>query len=224
MRPRAVLFDFDGVLVDSMPLHLVAWADAVRKLFGVPLNNPLRLAGHATRTIAHILATEHGKPAWASALVALKEERLLGLEAMIRPLPGALEACRHLRETRIPFGIASNSTRSFIQKVLAAPGMLGLTSDAVVTIDDVRKGKPDPEIYREGARRLGVIPGERGQVLIFEDSREGLAAARAAGMLAIGVATTLPAAELLAAGAQDVCQDLAQALQAGWLATLPEPS
>ncbi len=217
-KPRAVILDFDGVIVRSLDLHLAGWVAAVDRVFGVRLDDPKALTGHATRTIASILARRFGDPSSAQALVAVKrawlEERLEELPVV----PGAREMFATLSALAIPHGVASNSSGLFVRGALSR---LGLAVTVVICGDEVPKGKPDPGIFRECARRLGVPPEERAAVLVFEDSAHGITAAAAAGMIPIGVTTEQPGEKLRGAGARALCQDLADALAQGWLENVP---
>ena len=109
-KPRAVILDFDGVVARSLELHLEAWAAAVQQIFRTTLEDPRSLTGHATRTIANILAKRYGDPSSAQALVSVKRA---WLEEHLGELPlveGAREMVAALSALAIPHGIASNST------------------------------------------------------------------------------------------------------------------
>ncbi len=217
-KPRAVILDFDGVVVRSLDLHLEAWAAAVERIFGTKLEDPRSLTGHATRTIANILAKRYGDPSSAQALVACKRGWLEEHMGKLPLVDGAREMLGTLAALAIPHGIASNSTGAFVRGALSR-----LSLDVPVTVcgDEVPKGKPDPGIFRECARRIGVPSEDRGHVLVFEDSAHGIKAAVTAGMIAIGVTTERPAETLLAAGAKTTCTDLGDALRRGWLDAMP---
>lgn len=221
---KAVILDFDGVVVDSLGAHLEAWAEAVRLVFQTEVKEPERLAGHATRTIAHILAKEYGAPDRAAALARAKR---LALEARFATLPlvrGARELIAELARRGLPHGIASNSAKEFVEPALAS---LGLKVPVVVTGGDQKRGKPHPDLFWECGNLLGIDPRDRPRVLVFEDSFHGLKAACAAKMIAIGVATEHTEAELQDEGAVAACQDLADAMKRGYLEdaywTLNEP-
>jgi HAD superfamily hydrolase (TIGR01509 family) len=219
-KPRAVILDFDGVIVRSLDLHLDAWAAAVEQVFRAPLDEPKSLTGHATRTIANILAKRYGDPSSAQALVAVKR---LWLEERLDTLPlvaGARELFAELKSLSLSHGVASNSTGRFVRTALSR---LGLEAPVVICGDEVAKGKPDPALFRECGSRLGVLPEDRARVLVFEDSAHGVKAVIAAGMIPIGVTTEQTEAKLRDAGAVAVCKDLADALARGWLERLPIP-
>lgn len=217
-KPRAVILDFDGVLVLSLDLHLQAWAHAVDAVFKVRLEDPRSLTGHATRTIANILCKRYGDPTQAQALVEIKRRWLDERLETLPLVPGTRELVSTLGALGISHGVASNSSGRFVRGALQR---LGLAVSVVVCGEDVPKGKPDPGIFWECANRLGVDPAERARVLVFEDSAHGIKAAVAAGMIPIGVTTEQSAAKLEDAGARVTCRDLAEALRNGWLETLP---
>jgi HAD superfamily hydrolase (TIGR01509 family) len=123
-----------------------------------------------------------------------------------------------LAARRLPFGIASNSRKAFVAGALAS---LGVNVPVVTCGDEVRRGKPAPDLFWDCANRLGVAVHDRPRTVVFEDSPHGLKAAVAAGMLPIGVTSAVPADELLAAGAVAICMDLGDALNLGWLDQLP---
>lgn len=217
-KPRAVILDFDGVVALSLDLHLAAWAAAVETVFRKPLEDPRSLTGHATRTIANILAKRYGDPSSAQALVAVKRGWLEDHMTELPLVDGAREMLASLRALTIPHGIASNSTGRFVRGAL---DRLGLPVPVVVCGDEVPKGKPDPGIFLECARRIGVDSAEHAQVMVFEDSAHGIKAAVAARMFPIGVTTEQSSARLLDAGARAHCRNLAEALANGWLEKLP---
>ena len=218
MRPKAIILDFDGVVVDSLPVHLAAWSAAVQAVFGRPLADPATLKGHATRTIAHMLCRRVGDVGQVGALIHAKESFIQENLDRIELLPGTRAFITLLAACGLPHGIASNSPRPFVTSLLARTG---LVVPALVTGSDVSRGKPQPDIFWECANRLGLTPHDRSAVAVFEDSVHGLAAAQAAGMIPIGVATEQTPAVLLSAGARLACANLGEALAAGWIENLP---
>lgn len=218
MRPRAVLLDFDGVVVASLPVHLRAWSEAAAQVFGRPLESPETLAGHATRTIAGIVAKKLGDPSLAATLVRVKEELLAQKFGDVPLVNGARAFIESLGQLGIPHGIASNSPGAFVRGVVAAAG---LEVRDIICGDEVSRGKPHPDIFWQLANRLRIDPTERPSVAVFEDSAHGLKAARSAGMVPLGVATERSPRVLLDAGAVAVCRDLADAMSRRWLEALP---
>lgn len=180
-RPRAVLWDMDGTLVDSEPLWGAALGEVATEL-GRPLTPEVReaITGTDDRTTMRLLADHTGTDATEDELEALRERivaRVAGLlEAEVPVLEGALEALHGLRATGVPLALVTSSPRRVAEISLAALGPDRF--DAVVTAEDVAQRKPDPEPYLLGARMLGVDPV---QCWAVEDSPSGALAAERAG-------------------------------------------
>jgi HAD superfamily hydrolase (TIGR01509 family) len=182
--PDAVLFDQDGVLVDSEG----AW-DAARR--AVVAANGGRWKDEATRAMMGMSAPEWSRYLRDELGVSLEPSeisdrvvaRLLAGYANELPLlPGAVEAVRRIA-ARWPVGLASSANREVIDAVLAASGLAEVFG-ATVSGEEVARGKPAPDIYLEAARRLGVDPTRSAAV---EDSTNGLRSAAAAGMLVVAL-------------------------------------
>jgi HAD superfamily hydrolase (TIGR01509 family) len=182
--PEAVLFDQDGVLVDSEG----AW-DAARRAIVA------ETGGHwkdgATRAKMGMSAPEWSRYLRDELGVALEPEEisgrvvarlLAGYERSLPLLPGAVEAVRRIA-AGWPVGLASSANREVIDAVLAASGLAGVFG-ATVSGEEVARGKPAPDIYLEAARRLRVNPERSAAV---EDSTNGLRSAAAAGMLVVAL-------------------------------------
>ena len=151
----------------------------------------------AEEAVALIVAGVDG--AEARRLAALKREHYTRLARRgLIAVAGATSFVEVLARACVPRAVATSASRRELEHVL---GALGLTAhiDAAVTAEDVRRGKPDPEVYLKAAERLGVDPAA---CLVFEDAIVGVHGARAAGMRVIGVTTAHTADELLAAGAE----------------------
>ena len=220
MKPRAVLLDFDGVVVDSLPTHLAAWVAATETVFKRPLTDADSLRGRGTSAIAGIIAKRLGDPSLASSLTSVKQAWLAQNIASVPLLPGAAPLVAELARLAIPHGIASNSPGAFVRGVLAANG---LRIADVIAGDEVARGKPHPAIFWQLANRLGLRPEERCQALVFEDSEHGVRAAKKAGMIPIGVLSSISRERLTAAGAAAVCENLGEALARGWLVSFSAP-
>jgi beta-phosphoglucomutase-like phosphatase (HAD superfamily) len=197
--PRAVVFDLDGVLVDSGAHHRDAWRAMCRDCGVSPPPDFWRLTigRPAEDAVALLVAGIDG--AEARRLADLKREHYARLSRRgVMAVAGAGPFVGTLVRERVPRAVATSASRRDTERVLEA---LGLTAqiDAAVTADDVRRGKPDPEVYLKAAERLGVDPRA---CLVFEDAIVGVHGARAAGMRVIGVTTAHTADELLAAGAE----------------------
>src|ERR1019366_2569310 len=176
---EAILFDLDGVLVDSTPCVTRVWATWARE-HGLDPDYVVHVA-HGQRTIETVRTV-------APYLDAQQETN--GLEQMeltdtegLRVLPGAKGLLDALPPDR--YTIVTSGTRRLATKRLQVVGLPAPTT--MITADDVTKGKPDPEPYLAGARVLGFLPG---QCIVFEDAPSGILAARSAGMTSIALVTT----------------------------------
>jgi len=218
MRIKGVIFDFDGVIVDSMALHLWAWDRASLKLYGKKIDDPTRLAGRSTDAIASILAGEQAQPSTASELAEAKRDELRASSAPAPLFPGVSECFAFLRQSGLPFGIASNAPHKFIEATLRD---FHLNVDVVMGIEDSVRPKPFPDPFLLCAKHLGIHHDDHKSVIVFEDSRHGLGAAVKAGMIAIGVTTQHPAHELKESGAVLTCSHLRDALDRGFFSNLP---
>jgi beta-phosphoglucomutase family hydrolase len=182
--PRALIFDCDGTLAHTMPLHWRAWSRTTRR-HGIEFSEDrfYSLGGVPARHILKMLVTEQARPELDPlALAHEKEQAYLELLGEVGPIASVVEIARAHRG-RIPMGVATGGVRAHIPKVLAHLGILDWF-DTVVTSEDVIRQKPEPDIFLEAARRLGVPADEcRG----FEDTDLGMQAIRSAGMDAVDV-------------------------------------
>jgi HAD superfamily hydrolase (TIGR01509 family) len=183
MRPAAVLFDNDGLTLDTEPI----WTRAEEVLFaryGVAftMDHKRYLLGSAP-AVAAVKLEEilgHPGPALTEELYALT---IAAFSGGVEPMPGALELIAALREAGIPIGLVSNSTRAFVDAALAAAELDGAFAVTVVG-EEVAEPKPAPDTYLAAAAALGVDPAG---CVVLEDSPTGVHAGRAAGMYTIGV-------------------------------------
>jgi beta-phosphoglucomutase len=181
-----VLWDLDGTLVDSAGHHWVAWRDTLAAE-GRPVQ-PDDFASTFGKRNDEILRQLFGAAIpvdWIEQVSEAKERayRRLLREKGIAPLPGALDWLSRLQEAGWKQALASSAPRPNIDAVFEALS-LARYLDAVVSADEVGRGKPDPAIFLEAARRLGCTPG---RCVVVEDAPAGLEAARRAGMPAIGI-------------------------------------
>lgn len=184
-RPAAVVFDNDGLFLDTED----AWTRGEERLFAAhggtfTAEHKRDLIGSSHLIAAGLLERMLGQPGEGLALMA-ELDALVMDEALrdVAPRPGAVELVAALRENGIPVGLASNSPRHFIDRVLATSGTTG-SFDVVCSAHEVAAPKPAPDVYLEAARALGVRPEE---CVALEDSPTGVKAAAAAGMFVIGV-------------------------------------
>ncbi|HUO79429.1 MAG TPA: HAD family phosphatase [Steroidobacteraceae bacterium] len=178
---RALLFDLDGTLVDT-ETHTDEAIGVVVARYGVHgfALPPAETRGRTWAHVAQAIRAQAPIDAPAAALAAELLEYWDAATARVRPIPGAPEALRAAAERGLKLAVVSSSPRAVIARLLGRLGVAGLVApEARIGGDDVRRGKPDPEGFLRAARALGVGPHE---ALVFEDSRAGLEAARAAGM------------------------------------------
>ncbi len=213
VKPAGVIYDFDGVVVDSLAVHLAAWRDSYSKLFNTELGETAGLAGRSTSAIAEILSQRAGQPLKASALAELKRQTLREARYSIPPIAGALEAFAWLKRESIPFGIASNAPRAFINHTLQD---LGVIVNHIFGLDDVPRPKPAPDVFLLCARSIGIHFLDHSRTIVFEDSVHGLKAAVLAGMHPIGITTQNSDKELLEGGAIKTCRNITEAFEHGW--------
>jgi beta-phosphoglucomutase-like phosphatase (HAD superfamily) len=181
--PQGIIFDCDGTLADTMPLHWRAWqVIAARHRFHLPQARFYALGGVPSRDILKMLRTEQGVPLDPLAVALEKEAEYLALIARVEPINTVVGVARE-HYGRIPLAVASSGTRRIIEQVLDHLDIRNLFQ-AVVTSEDVVNQKPAPDIFLEAARRIGVPPEF---CRAYEDTDLGMQAIRAAGMEAVDV-------------------------------------
>ena len=180
---KAYLFDCDGTIADSMPLHFVAWSRVLSEWnceFGEDLF--YTWGGMAVATIIATLNEKHGLRMPIEDVARRKEEFYLEILPQLKAVPEVLE---HIEAShgRIPLAVVSGSTRD---SVTASLEMLKILDkfDTLVCAGDYHKSKPDPEAFLIAAARLGIAPES---CLVFEDTDMGIQAATAAGMASVRV-------------------------------------
>jgi beta-phosphoglucomutase family hydrolase len=183
MTPQGLIFDCDGTLVDTMPLHWRAWQTIARRYrFAFSEDRFYALGGVPSRDIAKTLGREQGLALDALAIAEEKAAEYLALVDQIKPIDAILGiALEH--HGRIPMAVATGGSRYVTHRVLERLNLLRLF-DAVVTNEDIVNQKPAPDIFLEAARRLGVPPQF---CRAYEDTDLGMQAIRAAGMEAVDV-------------------------------------
>lgn len=204
MAMRAAIFDFDGVIVDSEPLHFRALHASLLPE-GVRIKEEEYYAGylaHDDRTAIRLALEAHGVsplPSRVDAIARLKAQRFGDLAPDIHVFPGAEMLVRSLA-AQVPLAIASGALHREIDTILEGVGLRDAFL-AIVGADDVGRRKPDPEPYLTAMSRLsGRAPGlSPAECLAIEDSAPGIASARAAGMKVVGVAHSYPPEKLRSA-------------------------
>jgi HAD superfamily hydrolase (TIGR01509 family) len=184
---KAYLFDCDGTIADSMPLHYVAWSRALAER-GCEFSEELFYAwsGMSVAEIICTLNEQCGLCMPVADVAQRKEELYFENLPQLKAVPEVLE---HIEASygRIPFAVVSGSTRESVTASLTALHLLD-KFETLVCAGDYMKSKPDPEPFLIAARRLGVAPRE---CLVFEDADMGIEAATAAGMASVKVAKNL---------------------------------
>jgi HAD superfamily hydrolase (TIGR01509 family) len=185
-----VLFDWDGVIIDSSSQHERAWELlAAEERFTLPEGHFKAGFGKKNEVIIPALGWALD-PSEINRLSFRKEEiyrELVSFEGLVI-LPGAAELLGSLRDAGIPRALGSSTPRENLDALFAVSGLDSLF-DAVVCGSDVSRGKPDPEVFLKGAGFLGLPPG---RCVVVEDAFAGIEAARSGGMKVVGVATTNP--------------------------------
>jgi len=201
---NGVIFDMDGVIINSHPIHRRAWKRFLDTL-GVNVTAEelefVTQGGKREDILRHFLGplsdeqvVEYGHR---------KEEAFREEALEIDPMPGLSRFLDQLEKAKLAVGLASCGSSVRIRYVLERLNWTGRFK-VIVTGDDVKRGKPDPTIFRKAASDMGVVCGE---ALVFEDAAPGVKAAVSAGMKAIGVASNGGTKLLLAAGASRVVPD-----------------
>jgi HAD superfamily hydrolase (TIGR01509 family) len=182
MKRCGVLFDLDGVLLDSEGLYTIFW-EQIDKEYPTGID---QFASYIKGShLARIMGYFDNEEVRRDILNKLNDyERNMLYEFF----PGALEFVRHLREAGIPMAIVTSSDRKKMLSLYRQYPEFPTLFDQIITGDMVSKAKPDPDCFLLGARLLGV---DISDCIVFEDSRNGLLAGRASGARVIGVATTL---------------------------------
>ncbi len=191
---KGYIFDLDGTLVESMPLHYRAWREALRR-HGAPVEvfgwqEFLDHGGMAARDIVQELNEQYGLKMEPDSTADEKRNLYACYleEDGLNVIPETVQLVRNLRERGIPYAIGTGSAIPGARATLCAARIEELFS-IIVTPEDVVHGKPAPDIFLLAAQRMGVPPQE---CVVFEDAEPGLQAARAAGMECVRVGTPMP--------------------------------
>ncbi|HEX9047226.1 MAG TPA: HAD-IA family hydrolase [Verrucomicrobiae bacterium] len=184
-HPQGLIFDCDGTLADTMPLHWRAWQMVTqRHNLHFPEDRFYSLGGVPSRDILKMLSVEQGRSLDHIAVAHEKEEAYLPLMSEVGPIHEVVEIAR-ANHGKIPMAVASGGTQAIITQVLEHLNIRHFFA-AVVTSEMVKKQKPAPDIFLEAARRIGVDPK---LCRAYEDTDLGLQAIRSAGMEAVDVRT-----------------------------------
>ena len=179
----AYLFDCDGTIADSMPLHYIAWKKALAE-WNCTFDEQLfyALGGTPVAEIVSLLNKKQGLSMPVESVSARKENFYMELLPQLQAVPEVVE---HIdaQHGRIPFAVVSGSTRESVTASLDSLKLLD-RFDTMVCAGDYKKSKPDPECFLLAASKLGVAPES---CLVFEDTDMGIQAATAAGMASVKI-------------------------------------
>lgn len=206
---RAIIFDFNGVLVDDEPIHL-AMFQRVLKEEGIPLDEKeyyARYLGMDDRGCFRAVYERHGRKLDKSSLAdKIRRKAVYYREAIkkgVAVFPGVVEIVPQLA-SRFPLAIASGALRSEIELILGSIGLRNFFQ-VIVSAEDIDEGKPNPEIFIKALRLLNRLKAKTtiqpSESLVVEDSKEGILAAHRAGIKCLAVANSHPAEELTGAKA-----------------------
>lgn len=213
--PAALIFDIDGTLLQSDPLHEAVFRDLFAE-YGLTLGEgdyARHILGRQNLQTFTRFLPDHD----AAALDQEKEARFRArLGTSVPPTPGLYELLDFAEAQGWHLAVVTNAMRANADAMLAAIGLTG-RFPVVVTEGDAPRAKPAPDPYLLAAARIGADPA---RTLVFEDSTPGIAAAHAAGLFTIGLRSSLADADLIAAGASALIDDFADPALAPLLARL----
>jgi HAD superfamily hydrolase (TIGR01509 family) len=182
---RAVVFDMDGLMIDSEPLQKEAWQVTLRR-FGYEMDEALfaRLVGLRIRDDAVLLREHFRLPVMAEALARQRNDWFLAsLPGRVKAMPGLHELIGEIAARGLRCALATSGERRYVEAVKIELNLDGVF-DAIVVAEDVARGKPAPDVYLLAAECLGLPPA---QCLVLEDAPNGVQAAKAAGMQCVAV-------------------------------------
>ena len=181
----AIIFDMDGLMIDSEPLQKEAWQATARR-YGRAIDDALftRMLGLREVESTALVIRELGLSVEAKALWAERNQLYLaGLPGRLRAMPGLYELLAELPPRGLCRAVATSGERRYVETVMRELELEGQW-DALVVAQDVTRGKPAPDVYLLAAQRLQLAPS---QCLVLEDAPNGIAAAKAAGMTCIAI-------------------------------------
>ena len=183
---RAVLFHFDGTLVDTEEQYTLFWAEMGRRYVPEHKNFAYDIKGGTLQSMYE----KYLKHLPAEAQQDIEQQRRQMEQGMtFPPVPGVMEFLQDLRRHGVKTAVVTSSDQSKMQNAWRAIPELMQLMDAVLTAEDFKHSKPDPDPYLRAAARLGVPTGE---AVVFEDSLNGLQAGMASGMMTVGLTTGNP--------------------------------
>lgn len=182
---RGLIFDCDGTLADTMPLHFLAWRSTLNR-HGIAFSEDrfYAMAGQPTVFITDSLLREQSVAGDAKAIADEKEQAFVDLLPQVQPIEPIVQIARHFRPSR-RMGVGSGSCRDTVLQVLHHIGLEDFF-DAIVAAEDVAAHKPAPDVFLEVARRIQV---DAAHCRVYEDADLGLEAASRAGMSSFDIRT-----------------------------------
>ena len=173
-----LVFDCDGTLADTMPLHYVAWRDTLNR-YGVEFSEDrfYAMAGQPTLHIVEVLLEEQGVTGDPKAISSDKEDAFLKVLPQVEPIEPIVSIARKYRDTK-KMGVGSGSNHAVILQVLETIGLAGFF-EVIVGAEATKRPKPQPDVFLEVARQIGVEPAK---CRVYEDADLGIEAANRAGM------------------------------------------
>lgn len=185
---KAVVYDVDGTLINSEPLHVSAWDNALKQygssLGALPESFRVSMAGRKPIAIATNMVSGLQLSVTGDELLATKAGMLMqAVRGGVEQIPGAVSSVRRFYDTGLPLGIGAALDRGYVDLVLNQLEIADLFA-AIVTGDQITKGKPDPETYATVVQRLGLKPSD---CVVFEDAKSGIASAKNAGCYCIAI-------------------------------------
>jgi HAD superfamily hydrolase (TIGR01509 family) len=213
MSPKLVIFDNDGVLVDSEPIaHRVLSGYLTELGYPTTLEESFHyFLGNAARNVHKVIADRFGGSLPEDFTARCHERVFAAFRRGLTATPGAAELLTELRRRGIPYCLASSSDHAWIDLTLDRTGLRAhLPPEAVFSAQDIGGvGKPAPDLFLHAAASFGADPRD---CLVVEDSPNGVLAARAAGMDVLGYTVLMPAERLLAAGATGLISELSEVI------------
>jgi len=196
-----VIFDCDGVLVDSEPISNRVLAETLTE-YGLPTTTEESIRTYMGRTMASCLAIaadKLGRPLPEDFMRAFRDRSFAALAREVEPVPGIHGVLAHLRRAQTPHCLASSGPHEKIRLTLGQSGLLEHFEGRIFSAVDVARGKPHPDVFLHAAEQMGVAPGS---CAVVEDSPFGVEAAVAAGMQVFGFSGPSGVAALARRGAE----------------------
>ncbi len=201
LRPELVVFDCDGVLVDSEPIANRVMAEAITGL-GWPLSTAdciARFKGHHFDSVVAVVEDRLGRPVPAGWLPNIRAATAAAFERELEPVPGVVAVLDAVAAGGLASCVASQGPLEKMAVSLGVTGLRARFEGRIFSAYQVARGKPHPDLFLFAAEAMGVAPGS---CVVIEDSPLGVTAARAAGMAVLGFAPEGDGADLAAAGAR----------------------